>query len=124
MGFRPRAPRHSDMRVAAEARCFSEAHRSDVDRRRSGGDRDGDGTTEPIGAGHVDRAMYLLRDRPIDDVVSKLDLALPASGGTTARSSVSQARDRLGAWLSAVRGQGGRSESGQPILRLVGAIKI
>ena len=47
--------------------------------------------------------MALFRDRPIEDVVSKLDLALPGSGGTVARSSVSQARSRLGSepmrWL-------------------------
>ena len=46
--------------------------------------------------------MALFRDRPIEDVVSKLDLALPG-GGTIARSSVSQARARLGSepmkWL-------------------------
>ncbi|MDX2087897.1 MAG: IS4 family transposase [Kofleriaceae bacterium] len=46
--------------------------------------------------------MALFRDRPIEDVVSKLDLALPGSG-TVARSSVSQARGRLGSepmkWL-------------------------
>jgi hypothetical protein len=46
--------------------------------------------------------MALFRDRPIEDVVSKLDLALPG-GGTIARSSVSQARSRLGSepmkWL-------------------------
>src|ERR1700752_102929 len=39
--------------------------------------------------------MALFRDRPIEDVVSKLDLALPG-GGTIARSSVSEARARLG----------------------------
>jgi hypothetical protein len=47
--------------------------------------------------------MALFRDRPIEDVVSKLDLALPGGGGTIARSSVSQARARLGSapmkWL-------------------------
>lgn len=47
--------------------------------------------------------MGLFRDRPIEDVVSKLDLALPAAGGTIARSSVSQARERIGSeplkWL-------------------------
>lgn len=47
--------------------------------------------------------MALFRDRPIEDVVSKLDLALPGGGGTVARSSVSQARARLGSepmrWL-------------------------
>jgi hypothetical protein len=46
--------------------------------------------------------MALFRDRPIEDVVSKLELALPG-GGTVARSSVSQARARLGSepmqWL-------------------------
>lgn len=46
--------------------------------------------------------MALFRDRPIEDVVSKLDLALPG-GGTVARSSVAQARARLGSepmkWL-------------------------
>ena len=40
--------------------------------------------------------MALFRDRPIEDVVSKLDLALPGGGGTIARSSVSEARARLG----------------------------
>lgn len=47
--------------------------------------------------------MGMFRDRPIEDVVSKLDLALPAAGSTIARSSVSQARDRVGSepirWL-------------------------
>ena len=47
--------------------------------------------------------MGMFRDRPIEDVVSKLDLALPATGSTVARSSVSQARDRVGSepvrWL-------------------------
>ncbi len=47
--------------------------------------------------------MGLFRDRPIEDVVSKLDLALPGRSPTVARSSVSQARERLGSepvkWL-------------------------
>jgi len=47
--------------------------------------------------------MALFRDRAIEDVVSKLDLALPGGGGTVAKSSVSQARARLGSepmkWL-------------------------
>jgi hypothetical protein len=47
--------------------------------------------------------MGMFRDRPIEDVVSKLDLALPGVGSTVARSSVSQARDRVGSepirWL-------------------------
>ena len=47
--------------------------------------------------------MGMFRDRTIEDVVSKLDLALPSSGSTVARSSVSQARDRVGSeplrWL-------------------------
>jgi hypothetical protein len=47
--------------------------------------------------------MALFRDRPIEDVVSKLELALPGGGGTVARSSISQARARLGSepmkWL-------------------------
>ena len=47
--------------------------------------------------------MGMFRDRPIEDVVSKLDLALPGAGSTIARSSVSQARDRVGSepirWL-------------------------
>ncbi len=47
--------------------------------------------------------MGLFRDRPIEDVVSKLDLALPGSKGTVARSSIAQARERLGSepikWL-------------------------
>jgi hypothetical protein len=47
--------------------------------------------------------MALFRDRTIEDVVSKLDLALPGGGGTVAKSSVAQARDRLGSepvkWL-------------------------
>jgi hypothetical protein len=46
--------------------------------------------------------MGLFRDRPIEDVVSKLDLALPGAT-TVARSSVSQARERVGSepmrWL-------------------------
>jgi hypothetical protein len=47
--------------------------------------------------------MALFRDRTIEDVVSKLDLALPGGGGTVAKSSVTQARDRVGSepvkWL-------------------------
>ena len=49
--------------------------------------------------------MALVRDRPIAEVVSHLDLALPGEGGTAvvAPSSVAQARRRLGAepleWL-------------------------
>jgi hypothetical protein len=47
--------------------------------------------------------MGMFRDRPIEDVVSKLDLALPGAGASIARSSVSQARDRVGSepirWL-------------------------
>jgi len=47
--------------------------------------------------------MALFRDRSLEAVVSKLDLALPGGGGTIARSSVSQARARLGSepmkWL-------------------------
>jgi hypothetical protein len=46
--------------------------------------------------------MGLFRDRPLEDIVSKLDLALPGVG-TIARSSVSQARERVGSeplrWL-------------------------
>ena len=42
--------------------------------------------------------MALLRDRPIHEVVSRLDLALPGQGGAArvAASTVSQARQRLG----------------------------
>jgi hypothetical protein len=47
--------------------------------------------------------MGLFRDRPVEDIVSKLDLALPGRSATVARSSVSQARERLGSepvkWL-------------------------
>jgi hypothetical protein len=47
--------------------------------------------------------MGLFRDRPLEDIVSKLDLALPSSGTTVAKSSVTQARKRLGSepvkWL-------------------------
>lgn len=47
--------------------------------------------------------MALFRERPMEDIVSKLDLALPGSGATVARSSVVQARQRLGSepmkWL-------------------------
>lgn len=47
--------------------------------------------------------MALFRDRPIEDVVSKLDLAMPGGGRTVAKSSVSEARARLGSepmkWL-------------------------
>ena len=47
--------------------------------------------------------MGLFRDRPIEDIVSKLDLALPGPSTTVARSTVSQARDRVGSeplrWL-------------------------
>jgi hypothetical protein len=39
--------------------------------------------------------MALFRDRPLEDVVSKLDLALPGLG-TVARSSIAQARERVG----------------------------
>src|SRR5688500_3193670 len=50
--------------------------------------------------------MALLRNRPITEVVSKLDLALPSPGKpTVAPSAIVQARDRLGespmAWLFA-----------------------
>lgn len=50
-------------------------------------------------------AMALMRDRPIVEVVSRLDLALPGQGGTpvVAPSSVAQARRRMGSapmeWL-------------------------
>lgn len=40
--------------------------------------------------------MSLFRDRPLEDVVSKLELALPGQASTVARSSVSQARERIG----------------------------
>lgn len=47
--------------------------------------------------------MALFRDRPLEDVVSKLDLALPSAGRTIARSSIAQARKKLGSeplrWL-------------------------
>jgi hypothetical protein len=47
--------------------------------------------------------MGLYRDSPIEDVVSKLDLALPGASATVARSTVSQARERVGSeplrWL-------------------------
>jgi hypothetical protein len=47
--------------------------------------------------------MGMFRDRPIEDVVSKLDLALPGSAGSIAKSSISQARERVGSepmkWL-------------------------
>ena len=39
--------------------------------------------------------MGLFRDRPMEEVVSKLDLALPGAGAV-ARSSVTQARSRVG----------------------------
>jgi hypothetical protein len=46
--------------------------------------------------------MGLFRDRPLEDIVSKLDLALPGTS-TVAKSSVTQARQRLGSrpmkWL-------------------------
>jgi hypothetical protein len=50
--------------------------------------------------------MAMMRDRPIVDVVDKLDLALPKNGkrGPVARSAVTQARAKLGdeplEWLS------------------------
>ena len=47
--------------------------------------------------------MSLFRDRPLEDVVSKLELALPGQSSTVARSTVSQARERIGSepmrWL-------------------------
>jgi hypothetical protein len=47
--------------------------------------------------------MGMFRDRPIEDVVSKLDLALPGTSGSIAKSSISQARERIGSepmkWL-------------------------
>ena len=47
--------------------------------------------------------MGLFRDETIENVVSKLDLALPAAGKTIARSSIAQARERVGSeplkWL-------------------------
>lgn len=48
-------------------------------------------------------AMALFRNRSIAEVVDKLDLALPGSSPTVARSAIPQARARLGAepleWL-------------------------
>lgn len=41
-------------------------------------------------------AMALFRDRPIHDVVTKLDLALPGPSPTVAPSTVAEARARLG----------------------------
>lgn len=60
--------------------------------------------------------MALLRDRPITDVVNKLDLALPsAANPTVAPSAVVQARERLGespmAWLFDRSGQQWAHES-------------
>jgi len=53
--------------------------------------------------------MAMFRDRPIEDVVSKLDLALPGRAGTIARSSIAQARERVGSeplkWLFERTGQ-------------------
>lgn len=47
--------------------------------------------------------MALFRDRPLEDIVSKLELALPGQSSTVARSTVSQARERVGSepmrWL-------------------------
>jgi hypothetical protein len=47
------------------------------------------------------------RDRPLKDVVSKLDHALPSDGSTVARSSIAQARKKLGSeaprWLFELR---------------------
>jgi hypothetical protein len=47
--------------------------------------------------------MGLFRDQPIEDVVAKLDLALPGQSATPAKSSIAQARERLGSeplkWL-------------------------
>nr|WP_267898818.1 transposase domain-containing protein [Sorangium cellulosum] len=40
--------------------------------------------------------MALMRDRPIEEIVTKLDLALPDANGATARSAIPQARARLG----------------------------
>ncbi|WP_437310215.1 IS4 family transposase [Sorangium sp. So ce388] len=40
--------------------------------------------------------MALMRDRPIEEVVTKLDLALPGANGAIARSAIPQARARLG----------------------------
>lgn len=60
--------------------------------------------------------MGLFRDRPLEDIVSKLDLALPGSG-TVAKSSVTQARQRLGSeplkWLFERCGTTWASRSGQ-----------
>ncbi|WP_049949718.1 transposase domain-containing protein [Sorangium cellulosum] len=39
--------------------------------------------------------MALMRDRPIEEVVTKLDLALPGANGAIARSAIPQARARL-----------------------------
>ena len=45
--------------------------------------------------------MGLFRDRPVEDIVSKLDLALPGVG-TVARSSVSEATNAFSACLRSV----------------------
>ena len=40
--------------------------------------------------------MALLRNRSIEDVVDKLDLALPGQSSTVAKSAIAKARARLG----------------------------
>lgn len=62
-------------------------------------------------------AMALFRDRSIEDVVSKLDLALPSKRGTVVPSSITQARQRLGSepmkWLFEVTGKKWSERSAQ-----------
>ncbi len=53
--------------------------------------------------------MALFRDQSIEDVVARLDLALPGKNGAVARSSITQARQRLGSepmkWLFETTGE-------------------
>ncbi|WP_438031355.1 transposase domain-containing protein [Sorangium sp. So ce233] len=62
--------------------------------------------------------MALMRDWPIEEVVTKLDLALPGANGAIARSAIPQARARLGdepmQWLFE---HGGAMGDGRPGFR-------
>lgn len=61
--------------------------------------------------------MALFRDRPLEDVVTKLDMVLPGGRETVARSSITQARQRIGSepikWLFEMTGKKWSSHSAQ-----------
>jgi len=61
--------------------------------------------------------MALFRGRPLEDIVSKLDLVLPAKSDLVARSSITQARQRMGSkplkWLFELTAQQWATRSAQ-----------